>query len=171
MDQKCPICGKNNKICFKEYSFCRCWNIFYTDWSNIDQKVYNEKYKEKYEDVKYNIGRYVDRYFSWLRPEGTFLEIGSVNDIMLEEAHKFGFKPLGLDIINRESNYPFLWADFENFPIIFTENGETECHPRDIKCIWASHIFEHFYDPIKCLKICLVGLKYFAMIVKEIYLR
>ena len=50
------------------YAFCSCRNIFYTDWSNIDQRIYDEAYFDKYDNEKYcdSYRRGFERYYPFI---------------------------------------------------------------------------------------------------------
>lgn len=173
-DQKCPLCGEyqavivngirlehSNPITFssakmiiendKGFSFCNCHNIFFTDWSNMDKEEYDDAYMERYNeaDVKIACRRYIEEYIFFIKENfesrklGKFLEIGAPNDSILDVAKENGWMPTGLDLIKRNSKHLFLNVDFENW---------VTSDRYDI--IWASHIFEHFKDPIGMLKKC-----------------
>ena len=167
--QVCPLCGQEQDIIFnghvptgkaedplevrmdkdRGYSFCNCRNIYFTDWKNMRQAVYDEKYTEKYNnDHSEKLTRnYASEYFGQvisLSGTGQFLEIGAVTPFLLCAAKEAGFKPFGLDIIAH------------NFPDIFTFKDNFESFESSLKfnVIWASHIFEHFKDPIAAAQKC-----------------
>jgi len=173
-DQKCPLCGEyqavmvngirieysdatnfsNDKMIVekdKGFSFCNCRNIFFTNWSNMDRKEYDDAYVKRYNGAKEKLAcrRFAEKYIPFIKESfgkkgmRNFLEIGSPNDSILDVAEENGWIPVGLDLTKRKSNYHFLDVDFETFKF------------RDIyDVIWASHIFEHFKDPIGMIKKC-----------------
>ena len=83
MMQECPLCGVDQPIYIKGicndletrnkahichdkgYSFCNCHNIFFTDWSNIDQKIYDDEYVNRYagEETNRLYNQYAEEYF------------------------------------------------------------------------------------------------------------
>jgi SAM-dependent methyltransferase len=171
--QECPLCGMTQEIIVKGlentnelnmkivndkgYSFCNCKNIFFTNWKNISFSVYNDKYTEKYKTIITDTyKRQADFYFPMFKHNiKTFFEIGSIRDDLLIEAEKMGWIPSAIDYINRDSKYKIIQGNFE----------EVEIKDK-FDCIWASHIFEHFKDPIKALEKCynLLNLKGFLFI-------
>ena len=180
-DQRCPLCGElqavivngirvehsdpssfsNDKMFVekdKGYSFCNCHNIFFTDWSNMDKGEYDDFYIKRYNEPNAKIAcwKFAEKYIPIIKESfgnrslGKFLEIGSPNDSVLDVAKVNGWHPIGLDLIKRNSNHGFLEVDFENYEF-----------QKKYDAIWASHIFEHFKDPIgmvkKCAKILVEG--------------
>lgn len=169
MLQKCPLCKQENPIYVKGtkwslespdekiligdkgYSFCNCKNIFYTDWSNINQCVYDNEYVQKYEGTEKILSRYSDLYFKHLDGNGLFVEIGAISDALLDEAKNIGYETIGIDIASRKSNHKMRFMNFE------TMNISDDLDSIDV--IWASHVFEHFKDPIHALDMCYKMLK------------
>jgi len=166
--QTCPICTEpqpiivhgltkdiqdNNTVCKvpdRGYSFCDCNNIFFTDWKNTDQEVYDEDYKDKYSSELYtkSIGVYAETYFPRiddLNPYARdFLEIGSINPVLLDACEEYGWNPTANDINpSSKSEYEFLCGDFESIEI-----------EKTFDIIFASHVFEHFKDPIEAVNKC-----------------
>jgi SAM-dependent methyltransferase len=138
------------------YSFCNCKNIFYTNWANIRQSVYDEDYsnKHKTKEVENLCNNYWKMYENLFDTEGKeFLEIGSINSYILDNAKKCGFKTTGLDIFNhKDFKHELIVSDFETWDgnIWF---DDFKVHKK-FDVIWASHVFEHFKDPILALKKC-----------------
>jgi SAM-dependent methyltransferase len=124
------------------YSFCNCWNIFYTDWSNINQSVYDDMYYLKYqckdtETLAHQDTTFMFKAFKNLRPDAkTFFEIGAVHDYILDDAKEAGYEPEGLDIIEHPSKHPLTISNFEDF-----------VPTKKYDIVWASHVFEHFKNP------------------------
>ncbi len=167
MLQACPLCGMKHPIIVqglvsnpedinmkmpvfdRGYSFCNCSNIWYTDWSNMDGRVYDEKYTERYntEGVTILIKKYSDAYYPVLDKVNPnikkFAEIGAINHILLDEAQDKGWETLGVDI------NPNVTSDRHKIDICNVEKY-TLNEKQDV--IWASHIFEHFKDPIQVAK-------------------
>lgn len=178
--QKCPMCGEMQPIMMmgvvahldngelmptgdRGYSFCNCRNIFYTKWENIDTRLYDELYNFKYqcEDSKKLSMTETEKFsvvFKKFSPNAkTFIEIGSIHDHVLDNMNSHGYDVSGIDIINRQSIYPFETCNFEEY-----------VPHRKYDIVWASHIFEHFKDPkaqlIKCKNMLNDGgLLYIAM--------
>lgn len=161
--QICPLCGERQIISVRGvapdlengslhilpdrgYSFCNCWNIFYTDWKNIRQEIYDETYVEKYNcDDPKNIAEYETK--KWLalinkfNPHvKTFFEIGAVQDFVMDVAKSYGINTVGLDIARVKSKHPLITANFEDYQPV-----------EKFDVVWASHVFEHFKDPRKQL--------------------
>ena len=168
--QACPLCGQEQDIIInghypyapdpskvqfdpdKGYSFCNCRNIFFTDWSNMDQGEYNAEYEAKYnnEHVRNLLIRYAEEYFGEIIPRvkgRVFYEIGAVAPFLLTQAKKRGFKTYALDIIDHKfDGHVNITGDFEDPKTV-------EGHPRP-DVIWASHVFEHFKNPIAMARRC-----------------
>lgn len=161
--QECPFCGQkqdliiqgmvieNGNIDFvkdRGYSFCNCKNIFYTDWANIKPEIYDAAYADKYQNETANAAlkqnaEYVDKICSLLTP-GKVLEIGCVNPILLDLFKAKGAETHALDIIpHKFEGHNNITVDFEKW-----ESGEL------FDVIWASHIFEHFRDPLAMIEKC-----------------
>ena len=164
--QECPLCGSEQPIVLKGfvkdiqdetktvlaqdkgYSFCNCHNIYYTAWKNIDQEVYDIDYVNKYAGTESLMANYGVVYFDKIQElqngkTGSLLEIGSINDGLLNYAKDFGHKPCGLDIPKRDSDHKMFSGDFET--IDFKNKYDI---------VFASHIFEHFLDPIGAVEKC-----------------
>jgi len=128
------------------YSFCNCRNIFFTDWKNINQGTYDEMYHFKYqcEDAENLAKEEVTKICKVLNehslPRETALEIGAVHDYVMDNLTEKGMVCDGLDICKHSSKYPIKLGDFETTVI-----------DKQYDFIWASHVFEHFKDPIAAL--------------------
>lgn len=159
----CPLCGMpqegfvNGMVLNMEknvyeinrekwYAFCNCRNIFFTDWANMNQSVYNEEYQNKYYSIEAEM-----RTASYAKDtlkaipikSGTFLEIGVVTDTVLDEAEKIGFDTIGLDINDKTKSKH----------LIVVGNAEDDSSDfSGLSVVWASHVFEHFKEPIKMIK-------------------
>jgi len=155
--QYCPICNMpqqgivNGTITEKNimtvhedkwYSFCNCNNIFFTDWDNMDQTVYDKDYQKKYsnpagkEIVLKGVSEILDTIGDI---GGIFAEIGVVTDYILDVAKDRGYTPVAMDINETtQTKYEFLKL-----------NPDEDDFPKDISVLWVAHVFEHFKDPIK----------------------
>jgi len=110
---------------------------------------YDEGYEDKYDTdaVKDLLENYADRYYPMLssygKPGGSFLEIGSINEFLLNKFNP-NYKTYGMDVSSRgfKNNY-FIKANFE----FFDTNEKFDV-------IWASHVFEHFKDPLRAVEKC-----------------
>lgn len=134
------------------YAFCNCRNIFFTDWSNIDKRIYDEAYFDKYQ---YNGSKdiymeYVKKYFPIISEHKnikTFCEIGAINNTLLDVGKgKFDWETIRLDInsSSKDSTHRIITGDIEDDDIVSKLNN--------IDCIWMSHLVEHLKDPIQTLK-------------------
>lgn len=131
------------------YSFCNCRNIWFTDWHNIDQRVYNADYKKKYQTPAVsalfaNYWRIYGRYFKEAGCK-SFAEIGAINPALLDEVAKDGIKTYALDIDTAVSykNHDTIIGDIEKFETadkLHQEAGK-------LGAIWMSHVFEHLHYP------------------------
>lgn len=168
--QACPLCGELQDVLVNGhhhaskddtqtviiqqdlgYSFCNCRNIFYTDWSNMEQGVYDKDYYKKYDTE--NIRQAIRNLFYAYNPQilgnlptlgDTFkravLDIGSINPELLDCFSRQGFKTFGMDIHKHPlGDHKLIVSDFEKFDIGGNER---------FSVIWASHVVEHFKDPI-----------------------
>lgn len=132
------------------YAFCNCQNIFYTDWANIDQRIYDEAYSEKYQgkefDKAYKNG--ADHYLPMLEKLTdikNFCEIGAINPTILNEAKKKGWKTTRLDInpASTDKKHKIVIGDIEDPSISWAL--------KNFDVIWASHLIEHLKDPIRAI--------------------
>ena len=156
--QNCPLCGMTHPVtvlgivrdkkCARKqvpdrgYSFCNCANIWFTDWANIDQDCYDAEYEKRFSSpiVSKAIALY-SKYFPMLENVNSFLEIGCINEALLDKAKEEGWATYALDINeNVKGNHTRVTCDVES-------RGSLKSFPR-VDVIWASHIFEHFKDPL-----------------------
>lgn len=166
--QVCPICHNEQDVIIngwekienghvtpledKGYSFCNCHNIYFTDWSNINQGTYDPDYYKKYDAPHINKAYKTtfDRIYPKLHVKPLMvypaaLEIGAISPVTLDLLKEKGFTTAGLDIIEHPLNgHDLVVGDFENL------------EPTDklFDLIWASHVFEHLKDPIQAVKKC-----------------
>jgi len=149
-----PETGELGVVQDKGYSFCNCKNIWYTDWENIDQRVYGDEYVEKYNTdfMAKAMDKYAKEYFPKIlkhKTSGYFADVGSPHAKLLKNAKKVGYTPLRIDIDNNtDDDIETLIGDFEYL--------ETD---KKMSVIWISHVFEHFKDPIESAKKCYSMLK------------
>jgi len=169
MLMRCPLCQNQHPIfvrgivrdlenesmdtCIdRGYAFCNCRNIFYTDWDNIDQRIYDQAYFDKYQfnDSKKVYGEYVKKYFPIITEHKDikkFCEIGAINNTLLDFGKdKLGWETIRLDInsASTDKNHRIITGDIED-PLIVNKL-------QDIDCMWMSHLLEHLKDPIQTLK-------------------
>lgn len=129
------------------FAFCNCRNIFFNDWKNIEQSTYDAKYTEKYQHE--SINKYFQQYFLTYFPRirqyknhGRMVEIGCVNPALLNLFKKIGFETSSLDII------PHDWEGHKNITVDYEKYRTDE----KFAVVWASHVFEHFKDPVAAFK-------------------
>ncbi len=151
-----PVVGEEGQVQFdkdKGYSFCNCRNIFFTDWKNINQGVYDPNYHKKYVNPtsKYLLSNYIVNYGQLIKDSlnhktfGKAIEIGCVAPDVLDGLSRMGMKTYALDIVDHSfGKHQSIVENFEDYPLA---KGA-------YSLIWASHIFEHFKDPIKAIKHC-----------------
>jgi len=165
MSQNCPLCEMTHPIFVqgvvcnpereseklpvldKGYSFCNCNNIFFTDWSNIDQSVYDENYRKKFDNEScYNaIARYAV-YFPFIEKNANikmFAEIGCINPALLDKAKERGWQTTAIDINPN--------IQFDNHDVIICDLEKQQLLEK-YDVVWAAHIFEHFKDPLSVIK-------------------
>lgn len=174
--QACPFCGNAQdvivfghrpikddpgKVQFDQqhgYSFCNCRNIFFTNWENINQGVYDPDYHKKYLNPtsKYLLGNYITKYGPMIKEAlnhktfGKAIEIGCVASDVLDGLASIGFKTYALDIVDHSfGKHESIVANFEDYPL----------RKDAFSLIWASHIFEHFKDPIRSVRHCFNSLQ------------
>jgi len=113
--QTCPLCGdekiiiahgitidKEDKVRFypdRGYSFCNCKSIWFTDWSNIDQRVRHEN--DSTEVLRHYIltGRIRNKGY-----EKNYFQCLGWGDPVKAEAKRLGFEVCG------KAFYDFIWA-------------------------------------------------------------
>lgn len=169
--QPCPYCGQKQPVYIRGiwmsadakgmldqmvhpdmgYSFCNCKNIWYTNWSNIWQTTYNDEYADKHK--VFTVDSVWAEYFNGMAPKllpetdltgKKFMDLGSVTSSLLDIVKTYGFDTTGVDIFeHKDFGHKQIIGDFEK--IEFKDKYDI---------IWASHIFEHLYDPLKALKKC-----------------
>lgn len=161
--QVCPFCSKEQEIRVHGhrpegtgyvkidetvgYSFCNCKNVFFTDFKNMKQSLYESKdYSEKYSGVGEIIKKHLTFYLPYFQERGKFLELGTVNEALIEHAKELGFDAYGSDYSYRESKNKMIFGDFEKED--FSEHYGT------FSVLFASHIFEHFKSPLLALNKC-----------------
>lgn len=155
MYQNCPLCqwpqpmyvrghyhdvqdqGKIHISYEHGYSFCNCWNIFYTDWNNIDKRVYDEDYQAKYSQAAPYMDAYADKYLPMVNTKGKeFLEIGYANLRLLDRAKEAGWNTSGINLVDPpQSPHDLRNGDF------------TQITDEVFDFIWMSHTFEHLKNP------------------------
>lgn len=164
--QACPLCGQDQEILVngwvkfdngqnqatvdreRGYSFCGCRDIFYTNWSNMRQTIYDANYTERYDNTisTQALSNYL-KYAPIIAEHAKgkdFLEIGCINPVILDGFKKRDFNTNALDIIPHTfEGHGSLTGNFEDMTI-----------DRKFDVIWASHIFEHFHKPIDAVKKC-----------------
>jgi len=165
--QDCPLCGRPNqmvvcglvsinptdtaKVPDKGYSFCNCKNIWYTNWTNIEQAEYfREEYIsghcfERHETEWKNFWK---KYSPVLKEHGNggkkLLDIGCITDYLVDEAKKEGYEVTGTDLdMHEHSNSRFIVGDFDIIEI-----------EEKFDVIFANHVFEHFHYPLRAMKRC-----------------
>lgn len=165
--QKCPLCGEQSKVIAngsvfvadkqhispdRGYSFCNCHNIFFTDWSNIDQGSYQVK---DYTDAHYRgehkqqMKELYDTYKDTIKKHSNggkkLLDLGSVTHYLLDVAKEDGYETTGLDIIDhKDFGHELIVADFDKFCV--------DGHKFDT--INSNHFFEHIHDPLRAMYSC-----------------
>lgn len=143
---KCPICdSENTKELYEnaDWFFCRCGVIF-QDKTNLEN-IYHKDYFEKYnhEGAKACYQRQVEFFLPKMKGI-SFLEIGNANDFVLDAVLAKGWFPTKIDINDYSdiSRYPTLIGNFEDY----------DFNNKKYDCIWASHVWEHFIEPVKALE-------------------
>jgi SAM-dependent methyltransferase len=131
--------GKQSVTCDMGYSFCNCYNIFYTDKKNLDNTIYGGEYESKYDGLE----SLYEPYFKFIEPvsSGTFCEIGTVNDAIMDEAIAKGYsRAYCFDIGKRKTKHYQHIGDFEK---VKASDLLTK-----FDYIFMSHVFEHFVSPV-----------------------
>jgi len=159
MLQRCPLCAEPQPVYLKGhvfdpqdcrqlhvshdmgYSFCNCRNIWFTKRENL-QDGYDDDYEKKYAGASPFLEAYADKYFpvlKYLKSDiKTFIEVGCINPALLNKAKSEGWETLALDIQPRSfEGHKTIVADFEKAEL-----------KKDFDVVWASHVFEHFLNPI-----------------------
>ena len=137
----------NGDVLDRGYAFCACRNIFYTDWSNMDQRIYDEDYSDRYDGEKISEGyregtKYYFPIIEKLTDIKKFCEIGSINPTILDEAKKKGWETTRLDIceLSVDDEHEDIIGDIESPDVV------NKLHDMDV--IWMSHLVEHLKDPM-----------------------
>lgn len=160
--QHCPLCNQEQDVIVNGqyiedgqvqfdktngFAFCNCNNIFFNNWTNIEQAIYDADYTKKYESEACN--RYLKQYAKAYMPiiqehkvNGSVLEIGCINKTLLDCFKAEEYDTYSLDIIEHK------WDGHKNI----TADFETYVPCETFAVIWASHVFEHFKNPIKALE-------------------
>jgi SAM-dependent methyltransferase len=164
--QKCPLCAQdmiaiaNGYVAVDDkyypshdrgYSFCNCKNIFFTDWSNIDQGSYfvpeytKAHYRgEHQKQMKELYRHYVKRIVEESNGGKKVLDLGSVTNYLLNEAQEDGFDTTGWDILHHEDFWhKQITGDFDKISVL-----------DKFDIIYANHFFEHIHYPLEAIKKC-----------------
>ena len=140
--------GAYDRIGDRGYSFCNCRNIFFTDWKNIDLRVYDDDYVKRCEGDQRD--RELENEKQWevaqrFCPNAkSILNIGDYDDRFFNLLKKSSWKNMeftAIDIIPRESKYEFILANFDEW--------DTD---RTFDIVWMSHCTEHVKDPVALVK-------------------
>lgn len=129
------------------FAFCNCNNVFFGDWKNIEQSTYDSDYTKKYNNpvtTQYFI-KYFETYKDIIKghkKSGRFVEIGCVNQALLDCFKSVGYETYSLDIIHHE------WEGHKNITCDFEKYRTDD----KFAVVWASHVFEHFKDPVAAFK-------------------
>lgn len=160
--QPCPFCGtlhpivvygfvndmyesdKNRQCPDKGYSFCNCKNIYYTNWSNMDTTIYDDRYANKYDTdtVKTLQTNLYCEYAPFFEGYGKFVDVGCITDFIMDAAKKDGYDPIGVDVIKRNSKHEIINGNFEN--VVKTLDN--------VSIMWMSHVLEHLRYPLEALQ-------------------
>lgn len=131
------------------YSFCNCKNIFFTDKKNL-QDVYDFSYQNRYKDndgYEPAIKEAEAIIDSFPVKSGLFAEAGVAFDYVLDAAKRKGFETIAVDI------NPDLRTKHLKF-IGSIEDDELLNKLPKMDVLWASHLVEHFKQPLEtCRKI------------------
>jgi ADP-heptose:LPS heptosyltransferase/SAM-dependent methyltransferase len=155
----CFLCGKkreakvnvNNEY---NYYYCDKCGIAFTEWNNIRMDVYDEFYYKKYQGeisrkaYNYTYDNIMPKILVHLNGSKylrQFLDLGCISEVILNRAKDDGFLTFGLDV-NKHIHFTpnkhiFLQGNFEDMTI-----------KSKFLVIWASHIFEHFKEPLRALE-------------------
>jgi len=133
------------------YSFCNCRNIFFTDWSNIDQSSYfvpeytDNHYRGEHQKQMNELYRhYVKQIVGESNGGKKLLDLGSVTNYLLNEAQEDGFDTTGWDIVHHENfGHKQITADFDQISVL-----------DKFDIIYANHFFEHIRYPLLAIKKC-----------------
>jgi SAM-dependent methyltransferase len=165
--QKCPYCGELQDVIVqgledmpdvpdgkmvvedKGYSFCNCRNIFFTNWENMHQEIYDEAYQQKYPNVTAELllrgkGESLENCVKLVGNKGHFLEIGCSYSYILDKARELGMQTYGANISK---------VSFDNHPVKVCDFEKEEFFDK-YDVIYSSHVFEHFKDPIEAAQKC-----------------
>lgn len=156
---ECPLCGQHQCVIIdgierigdevrisdkKGYAFCNCYNIFFTDKSNIDKLIYDEGYYEKYNGLE----NLYEPYFKFIDERsngGVFAEVGTINDVIMNKAIDNGYSSsYCFDIGKRKTKYHQYIGDFEEI--------KTSDVGFKVDYFFMSHVFEHFTNPKQTAK-------------------
>ena len=168
--QECPFCKEKQPILVKGvvcnpeqlnvratvedkgYSFCNCKNILYTDWNNIEQSIYDKDYFDRYD--KPEMDKYMDavtfdygnKLLSYNKKAKYIVEIGSINNYLLDFMERKGLVALGIDINPFADPRRRIQADIED--------GVSLKKVLNPDLIYASHVWEHLHYPLNALQNC-----------------
>jgi 2-polyprenyl-3-methyl-5-hydroxy-6-metoxy-1,4-benzoquinol methylase len=164
--QKCPFCGRGMPVVARGYvfvageghpspdrgySFCNCKNVWYTDWSNIDQFSYfvpeytDSHQRDFYEQEVHRLfNHHIKRIVQESNGGKMVLDLGCVVSYLLDCAKSKGFETTGLDIIEHPKlGHKQIVGNFDN--IIIDDKFDI---------IYSNHFFEHIQYPLEGLKKC-----------------
>jgi len=158
---KCPLCGQLQpmilygtvkdfadqtklRMCFDMgYSFCNCYNIFFTDKKNLDNTIYGDSYTENYG----GLDSFYKPYLKFIDEVdgGNFAEVGPVNDVILDGAIAKGYtRSFCFDIAKRKTKHYQYIGDFEKV--------KADDLLQKFNFIFMAHVFEHFVNPFDTIR-------------------
>ena len=126
----------------------------FQNWDNIQPETYDKVYYDKYAktDARYRYLMAVKFFMPMVEKtigevidfNKTFLEIGDAHDWVCNYVFQRGWKPTKIDIN--------VYSDVGNHPTIIHNFETYDFEDMVFDCVWASHVFEHFKEPVKALQ-------------------
>lgn len=162
----CPICGGlakvkslafyHGKVVSSAYLpdyiagwfYCKDCECIYQDKANLEiSTTYDEAYHLKYRDMGPAVFCQTQTFLPEVEKQTSgrsLLDVGDSQPFVARCAHARGWFPTMLDMnpAVKDAPFPSLCGNFEDF----------DFEDRRYNCIWASHILEHFIDPLVALK-------------------
>jgi predicted SAM-dependent methyltransferase len=110
----------------------------------MDREIYDDSYVAKYDtETVLRLGTNLYReYAPFFSLKGLFVDIGCINDVIMDCAKKDGFETTGIDVAKRASKHTIINGNCE----------ETIKTIKDASVIWFSHVLEHLQHPIVALQ-------------------
>ncbi len=162
----CPFCGSYScEERYREYgdivkcSVCsivyertrlteKAMYDFYQKWPDINKDMRLPQTRQEVAESGLRMDYLLDELIEFIKPSGTFLDVGCGWGAFLDNARSRGFRPLGLELTQK-------CVDFANnelhIPVMNSQLVEAAIDPNSLAAVSMSHVLEHIPNPREAL--------------------